>query len=214
MKQILFILLALLPVSMMGQHNHLSTTKDAGLVKLLATTNVSNRVLPDIKYYTIGKLWKGEETPTLTLCRDMEGNYNLSFLFSSYDGYYLLNQPTLILTDELGEEIELSLSPNRLICYQTLEVGGIGGIQEFRGNKHSDDEIYVHKTNYLRHTLIKYLSDMYFSVSNINEFAKHKFVKLSLCDGKLEYDLREGGTKAVNKFNKKLRKAVKHVNDG
>ena len=56
-----------------------------------------------------------------------------------------------------------------------------------------------------------YSTILSYVIPDIDEFARHQFVKVSMCDGAIEYDLREGGTRIVNKFNKNLQKAVKHV---
>ncbi|MBO4452047.1 MAG: hypothetical protein J5770_06480 [Bacteroidaceae bacterium] len=213
MKQLFFILLALLPVSMRAQHNHLSVTKGPGGFEMGSQNLVVDSVFRDMKYYTFGKLWKGEDSPFLTLYRiGKSGDYELSLLFFNYDGFYVLDQPTVILTDELGEETVLHQSPLIAAGYHREEVGGIRKQLPIAGESRYDQLRPINvDTSLLLHTHFQYITDLYFSIPNIEEFAKHKYVKLSLSDGELEYDLREGSAKTVNKFNKKLQKAVKHV---
>ena len=153
------------------------------------------------------------DSPTLTLYRiDKSGTYELSLLFFSFDGFYVLDQPTVVLTDELGEETVLHQSPLIAAGYHREEIGGIRKQLPIAGESGYDKLRPTNvDTSYLLHTHFHYITDLYFSIPNIEEFAKHKYVKLSLSDGELEYDLREDGTKAVNKFNKKMQKAVKHV---
>lgn len=213
MKKLFVVLLTLLPFCMMAQHNHLSVTKGPDGFEMGSQNLVVDSVFRDMKYYTFGKLWKGDDSPTLTLYRlGKADDYELSLLFFSFDGFYVLDQPVVVLTDELGEETVLHQSPLIAAAYQREEVGGIRKQLPIGGDS-GYDKLRLSNVNnfYLLHTHSHFISDIYFSIPNIEEFASHKYVKLSLSNGKLEYDPRESGTKAVNKFNKKLQKAVKHV---
>lgn len=218
MKQILLILFTLLPVGIQAQYNHLPQTKDVGPMKVIDTSikvhrtvDVGESDLHDIQSYPIGKLWKEDNAPYLDIMRDNADNYSMTLSFFSFDGFYTTDQPTIILIDDSGGEIELGHSPILGTVYTANEIGGIGGIQDFRGHPNTDYLSVIHKTNYLRNTQIQFVTSMFFLIPDINAFANHKYVKLSFRGGELEYDLRDGGTKIVNKFNKNLQKAVKHV---
>ena len=206
-------MLILLPFCMKAQYNHLSITKGPGDFEMKSQKLVDDSIFRDMKYYTFGKLWKGDDSPTLTLYRlGKSGDYELSLLFFSFDGFYVIDQPAVILTDELGEVTVLHQSPFIAAGYRKEEIGGIRKQLPIAGESGYDKLRPTNvDTSYLLHTHFHYITDLYFSIPNIEEFAKHKYVKLSLSDGELEYDLREGGAKKVNKFNKNLQKAVKHV---
>lgn len=220
--RIVIILFALLISSLdgMGQHNCLPQSKDvSGMkdvqgIKYRTTIEVRDSDYLDLKSYPIGKLWSEDGSPFLTLYRkDKEDNYLLSLLFFSYDGFYVSDQPTIILTDEFGEETKLRQSPVFGTVYQAQESGGIRnlpihGPDYSQYDKHRPVNV---DTSYLLHTQTYFSTDMFFSIPDIDEFADRKYVKLSFSGGGLNYDLREGGAKTINKFNKKLRKAVKHI---
>lgn len=213
MKKLVLLMLTLLPFCMKAQYNHLPITKGPGDFEMKSQKLVDDSVFRDMKYYTFGKLWKGDDSPTLTLYRiGKSGDYELSLLFFSFDGFYALDQPVVTLTDELGEETILHLSPLFAAVYHREEVGGIRRQLPIAGESGYDKLRPINvDTSILQHAHLQYITDLFFSIPNIEEFGKHKYVKLSLSDGELEYDLREGGTKIVNKFNKNLQKAVKHV---
>ena len=213
MKKLVLLMLTLLPFCMKAQYNHLPITKGPGDFEMKSQKLVDDSVFRDMKYYTFGKLWKGEDSPTLTLYRlGKSGDYELSLLFFSFDGFYVIDQPAVILTDELGEETVLHLSPLFAAVYHREEVGGIRKQLPIAGDSGYDKLSPTNvDTSYLLHTHFHYITDLYFSIPNIEEFAEHKYVKISFSGGGLVYDLRNGGKRAVNKFNNKLQKAVKHV---
>ena len=213
MKKLVLLMLTLLPFCMKAQYNHLPITKGPGDFEMESQKLVDDSVFRDMKYYTFGKLWKGDDSPTLTLYRiGKSGDYELSLLFYSFDGFYALDQPVVTLTDELGEETVLHLSPLFAAVYHREEVGGIRKQLPIAGDSRYDKLSPINvDTSYLLHTQAYFVTDMFFSIPDINEFSSQKFVKLSFSGGGLVYDLRNGGKRAVNKFNNKLQKAVKHV---
>ena len=213
MKKLLLLMLTLLPFCIKAQYNRLPTAKESGGFEMESQKLVDDSVFRDMKYYTFGKLWKGDDSPTLTLYRiGKSGDYELSLLFCSFDGFYALDKPVVTLTDELGEETVLHLSPLFAAVYHREEVGGIRKQLPIAGESRYDKLSPINvDTSYLLHTQAYFVTDMFFLIPDINAFANHKYVKLSFRGGELEYDLREGGTKIVNKFNKNLQKAVKHV---
>ena len=168
-----------------------------------------------ISGYMMGYLWKEKslKSPFLSLI-DEADRYLLRVELSSTDGVYVTDitqHPFANFEDADGSIISLRCDPLTPIVAlgqrrTTSNASPIIGSTWYSDSRGSTTGISAPPMN-----MITYTTVLSYVISDIEEFSNHQFVKVSLCDGAIEYDLREGGTKTVNKFNKQLQKAVKHV---
>ena len=162
--------------------------------------------------YSIGSLWKdsGLTKPYLSLIREAD-RYLLRVELSSAGGVYVTGidqHPFANFEDAEGNVMSLRCDP--LTPVVALRFTGSGGVPiigpaSYSGNQRSTTGISAPAKMGAYTTILSYV------IPDIDEFARHQFVKVSMCNGAIEYDLRDGGTKVVNKFNKNFQKAVKHI---
>ena len=209
MKHLLVIICVLMAQTAFAQRFELQTYKPS--------KDIQNEIHDwDDRYicggYPIGNLWKnsGFKKPYLSLIREAD-RYLLRVDLCSAGGVYVTGigrHPYAHFEDADGNVVSLLCDPlTPVVAMRSVGSGSVPiiGPASYSGNQRSVTGIspLPRKGEYT--TILSYV------ISDIDEFACHQYVKVSMCDGAIEYDLREGGTKNVNKFNKKLQKAVKHV---
>lgn len=165
--------------------------------------------------YSIGSLWKdsGLTKPYLSLIREAD-RYLLRVDLSSAGGVYVTGidqHPFANFEDAEGNVMSLRCDPLTPVVALVSERTISGSSPIIGSTWYSDSRGSTTGISAPRIKMGTYTTILSYVIPDIEEFARHQFVKVSMCDGAIEYDLREGGTKIVNKFNKNLQKAVKHV---
>ena len=165
--------------------------------------------------YMIGYLWKtkGINKPFLSLICEAD-RYLLRVDLSNTEGIYvtgITQHPFANFEDADGNIFSLhcdTLTPVvAMVSERTISSSSpIIGTTWYSDSRGSTTGISAPRIKMGTYTTI-----LSYEIPDIEEFARHQFVKVSLCDGAIEYDLREGGPKVVDKFNTKLKKAQKHV---
>ena len=162
--------------------------------------------------YDVGNLWSDKHLtqPSLSLIKEADRYLLRVDLFSS-EGVYVTDiaqHPIAKFEDSEGNVISLLCDPlTPVVVTETrgsFETPIIGSTWN-SGSRGSTTG------NPLPTRRSTYITTLSYVIPNLNGFSRHQFVKVSMCDGAIEYDLREDGTKTVKKFNKRLQKAVKHV---
>ena len=162
--------------------------------------------------YEIGNLWSDNRLtqPNLSLIREVDRYLLRVDLFSS-EGVYVTDitqHPIAKFEDVEGNIISLRCDPLTPVVVMGTR-GSFGSpIIGSTWNSGSSGSTTGNPLPIRRST---YMTTLSYVIPDLKDFSHHQFVKVSMCDGAIEYDLREGGTKIVNRFNKKLQKAVKHV---
>ena len=166
-------------------------------------------------WYSIGRLWKDRsfKKPYLSLIREMD-RYLLRVELFSEAGIYLTDiyqHPCANFEDAEGNVVTLRCDPLTPVVYMVSERTMSSASPIIGSTWYSDSRGSTTGISAPRIKMGTYSTILSYVIPDIDEFARHQFVKVSMCDGAIEYDLRDGGTKIVNKFNKNLQKAVKHV---
>jgi len=165
--------------------------------------------------YMMGFLWQNKNLtrPFLSLIKEAD-RYLLRVEFSSMDGVYVTDiaqYPYANFEDTEGNVVTLQCDPLTPVVVTGMgrtisNASPIIGSTWYSASRGGTAGISAPRMNMVTYTTI-----LSYVIPDLEEFSHHQFVKASMCDGGIEYDLREGGTKVVNKFNKQLQKAVKHV---
>ena len=162
--------------------------------------------------YEIGNLWSDKRLtqPNLSLIREVDRYLLRVDLFSSKGVYVtdITQHPIAKFEDAEGRIVSLRCdSKTPVVVTQTT--GSFG--PPIVGSTWNSGSSGSTTGNPLPERRPTYMTILSYVIPDLNGFSHHQFVKVSMCDGAIEYDLREGGSKTVKKFNKRLQKAVKHV---
>jgi len=162
--------------------------------------------------YEIGNLWTDKRLtqPNLSLIREVDRYLLRVDLFSSKGVYVtdITQHPIAQFEDAEGNIVSLRCDPmTPVVVTQTSESFG----PPIVGSTWNSGSSGSATGNPLPARRATYMTTLSYVIPDLDEFSHRQFVKVSMCDGGIEYDLREGGTKVVNKFNKRLQKAVRHV---
>ena len=165
--------------------------------------------------YSIGRLWKDRsfKKPYLSLIREVD-RYLLRVDLFSEGGVYLTDidqHPYANFEDAEGNVVSLRCDPLTPVVAYVTERTTSSATPIIGSTWYSDSRGSITGISAPRLKMGTYTTTLSYVIPDIDEFARHQFVKVSMCNGAIEYDLRDGGTKIVNKFNKNLQKAVKHV---
>ena len=165
--------------------------------------------------YMMGYLWQDKSIvrPFLSLIREAD-RYLLRVDMSSNDGVYVtdITQHQIAqFEDAEGNTVSLQCDPLTPVVVTGMGRTISNASPVIGSTWSSDSRGGTAGISAPRMNMVRYSTILSYVIPDLDEFSRHQFVKVSMCDGGIEYDLREGGSKVVKKFNKQLQKAVKHV---